>query len=157
MSRNIVLAALFAGLTLSAGATAPAKAQGYEVTFGFGAPGYVEIDQRDRNDGRWGEREDGRWGASRMLPPRAIVGSLYRRGFSDIDIKRRRGDSYIVEATGRRGNRVLAVVDGRTTEITGLKVIEHRRPYRMSDDGGWDRPWSDGGWDRPASWGGPRW
>ena len=63
----------------------------------------------------------------RLLPPRAIVGSLYRRGYRDVEIRRRRGPSYVAEATGRRG-RVLVVVDGRTAEITGLKVLDWDRP-----------------------------
>jgi hypothetical protein len=104
----------------------------------------------DRGERRWGDEDRGprRYSRARLLPPRAIVGSLYRRGYRDVEIKRVRGGSYIVEAQSRRGSRVVAVVDGRTTEITGLRVIEHRRPRRTFDDGGWNGP---------SPWSGPRW
>ena len=47
--------------------------------------------------------------------------------------------SYIVRAANRRGSRVLLVVDGRTTEITGLRVTETRHQGSF-DDGGWNCP-----------------
>ena len=158
MLRRTVLAAALA-LTTLAGA-APALAQDYDEGRqnwrgqasqgqewqgqGWQGQGWRGQDWRDerRDDDRgWG------WGRRRMLPPRAIVGSLQRRGYRDIDIKRISGGSYVVEALGRRG-RVLVVVDGRTTEITGLRVV------------GWDRPrplYEDGGWNGPRPWSGPRW
>ncbi|MDQ0396154.1 hypothetical protein [Labrys monachus] len=83
-----------------------------------------------------------------LLPPRAIIGSLFRRGYRDVEIKRVRGGSYIVVAGDQDGGRVLIVVDGRTTEITGLRRI------------GWDHPprqWSDDDWSPPRPWSGPRW
>jgi hypothetical protein len=83
-----------------------------------------------------------------MLPPRAIIGSLFRRGYSNVDIKRIRGESYIAEANDPEGGRVLIVVDGRTTEITGLRQL------------GWDRPprrWDNDGWLPPRPWSGQRW
>jgi hypothetical protein len=82
-----------------------------------------------------------------LLPPRAIVGSLFRRGYRDVQIKRVRGDSYIAEAR-LDGGLVLVVVDGHTTEITGLRRI------------GWDHPprqWDDDDWSPPRPWSGPRW
>lgn len=88
-------------------------------------------------------------GGDQLLPPRTIIGSLFRRGYRDVDIKRVRGDSYIAEASDPQGGRVLIVVDGHTTEITGLRQL------------GWDRPaphrWDDNGWLPPRPWGGPRW
>jgi hypothetical protein len=82
-----------------------------------------------------------------ILPPRAIVGSLYRRGYRDVEIRGRRGPNYVAEASGRRG-RVLVVVDARSAEITGLKVLDWDRPRRLYDDGGWSGP---------SPWSGPRW
>ncbi|CAM5775606.1 hypothetical protein LMIY3S_05109 [Labrys miyagiensis] len=87
-------------------------------------------------------------GGDQLLPPRVIINSLSRRGYRNVDIKRVRGDSYIAEASGPQGGRVLIVVDGHTTEITGLRQI------------GWDRPprrWDDDGWLPPRPWSGPRW
>ncbi len=87
-------------------------------------------------------------GGEQLLPPRVIIGSLFRRGYRNVDIKRVRGDSYIAEASGPEGGRVLIVVDGHTTEITGLRQI------------GWDRPprrWDNDGWPPPRPWSGPRW
>ena len=83
-----------------------------------------------------------------LLPPRVIVGSLYRRGYHDVEIKRVRGDSYIAMAGDQDGGRVLIVVDGHTTEITGLRRV------------GWDHPprqWDDDDWSPPRPWSGPRW
>ena len=81
-----------------------------------------------------------------LLPPRAIIGSLYRRGYHDVEIKRVRGDSYIAVAGDQNGGRVLIVVDGRTTEITGLRRIGWDHPPRQWDDDDWSppRPWSSG-------------
>jgi hypothetical protein len=83
-----------------------------------------------------------------LLPARVIIGSLFRRGYHDVQIKRVRGDSYIAEAGDQDGSRVLIVVDGHTTEITGLRRI------------GWDHPprqWDDDDWSPPRPWSGPRW
>jgi hypothetical protein len=151
MPRTIATVSAVAGLLALlaiGGVSAPARAQSLEFGLAFGAaPPLVDID--DRQGWRHRDDEDGeRWGKRRLLPPRAIVGSLYRRGFSDVEIRRRRGDSYVVEAVSRRGSRVVAVIDGRTSEITGLRVIDrgHRR-----------RSFDDGGWNDPRPWSGPRW
>lgn len=82
-----------------------------------------------------------------ILSPRAIMGSLFRRGYRDIDIKRLRGTNYIATAQSPRGYRVLVVVDGQTTEITGLRPLGYDRP----------QPFFDGGGFPPRPWGGPRW
>ena len=102
------------------------------------------------NGGEGGPRPDSAWGAQTqggLLPPRAIMGSLFRRGYRDIDIKRVRGTSYIATAQSPRGYRVLVVVDGQTTEITGLRPIGYDRPQPLFDGGGF----------APRPWGGPRW
>ena len=141
MLRKLLFATvLFAGaLTI----TSPAGAQDFD-----GDPGF-----EDRGDARprgrdWSGDDDwrGEWRRG-LLPPRAIVGSLYRRGYRDVEIRRQRGGSYIVRAENRRGSRVLLVVDGRTAEITGLRVTETRH------QGSFD----DGGWNSPRPWSGPRW
>jgi hypothetical protein len=85
--------------------------------------------------------------ATGFLPPRVIVGSLYRRGYRDIDIKRLRGANYIAIAVNPRGARVLVVVDAQTAEITGLRPAGNDRPQPFYDGGGWP----------PRPWSGPRW
>lgn len=95
---------------------------------------------------RWGSGPDN--AGLRLLSARAIAGSLARQGYRNVDIKRLRGSSYIAEAQSPHGNRVLLVVDGRTSEITGRQVIE------------WDKPkrdWDNGGWWKFSPWSGPRW
>ena len=75
------------------------------------------------------------------------MGSLYRRGYRDIDIKRLRGANYIAIAINPRGARVLVVVDAQTAEITGLRPAGNDRPQPFYDGGGWP----------PRPWSGPRW
>lgn len=87
-------------------------------------------------------------GSPRLLPPRAIVSSLASRGYRNVVIKRVRGDSYVVEAEGSEGGRVLIVVDGHTTEITGLRQLGWARPPRQ---------WDNESWVPPRPWSGPRW
>jgi hypothetical protein len=140
MVRRTVLAMALALSALAAAATA--SAQDFDGRYDDRG---VTFEDRDGGRSRW---DDG----PRILPPRVIEGSLYRRGFDDVDIKRVRGRSYIAEATGRRGRRVMLVVDGRTTEITGMRVIDWGRP-RHGPWGSFD----DGGWAGPSPWSGPRW
>jgi hypothetical protein len=139
MSRRTLIGVI-AGLGLLTG-VGTAFAQDYRQNY---AP-----DPPPMNWNRGAPPPDGDPGDSQLLPPRAIVGSLFRRGYSDVEIKRVRGDSYICEASSPQGGRVLIVVDGHTTEITGLRQM------------GWDRPpprrWDDQGWLPPRPWGGPRW
>ena len=141
MSRRTLIGVI-AGLALLTGASA-ALAQSYTDDYapprprlGWNRPAPVPPPDADL-------------GAGQLLPPRAIMSSLFRRGYRDVDIKRVRGDSYIAEASDPQGGRVLIVVDGRTTEITGLRQL------------GWDQPsprrWDDNGWLPPRPWGGPRW
>ena len=90
----------------------------------------------------WGQRQE-----SGLLPPRAITGSLLRRGYRDIDIKRVRGANYVATALSPHGGRVLVVVDGQSGEITGLRPLGFDRSEPSVDWGGWV----------PRPWGGPRW
>lgn len=87
-------------------------------------------------------------GNPRLLPPRAIISSLAGRGYRNVVIKRVRGDSYIAEAEGSEGGRVLIVIDGHTTEITGLRQLGWARPPRQ---------WDNDSWVPPRPWSGPRW
>ncbi|MDT3377157.1 hypothetical protein ACETRX_13440 [Labrys portucalensis] len=87
-------------------------------------------------------------GNPRLLPPRAIISSLAGRGYHNVVIKRVRGDSYIAEAEGSEGGRVLIVIDGHTTEITGLRQLGWARPPRQ---------WDNDSWVPPRPWSGPRW
>lgn len=150
VKKAIIAAALI--LSTLAGA-APAFAQAWspdeDSPYAEGRPmpaWHFEPGREWRPDFAREDRGDPR--GPRLLPPRAIEGSLYRQGYSAVDIKRVRGWSYIAEAENRRGNRVILVVDGRSAEITGLKVIEWRRPHRG---------WGDDGWNGPSPWNGPRW
>lgn len=52
-----------------------------------------------------------------------IVGSLKKRGFRDISPPKRRGSTYIVEATGALGERVRLIINGKTGGIDGVRVI----------------------------------
>lgn len=52
-----------------------------------------------------------------------IVGSLRKRGFHDISTPKRRGSTYIVEATGTLGERVRLIINGKSGGIDGVRVI----------------------------------
>jgi hypothetical protein len=52
-----------------------------------------------------------------------IVGTLKKRGFHDIEVRRHRGTAYIVEATGALGERVRLIINGSTGGIDGVRVI----------------------------------
>jgi hypothetical protein len=52
-----------------------------------------------------------------------IVGTLKKRGFHDISPPKRRGSTYIVEATGALGERVRLIINGKTGGIDGVRVI----------------------------------
>jgi hypothetical protein len=52
-----------------------------------------------------------------------ITGSLKKRGFHDISAPKRRGSTYIVEATGALGERVRLIINGKTGGIDGVRVI----------------------------------
>jgi hypothetical protein len=137
MKRSWVLGAVLLGL---AALGSQAKAQGFDE----GGPRWGRGPAWDRPlDWNRGPRFD----SDGVLSPRAIVGSLYRRGYRDVEIRGRRGPNYVAEASGRRG-RVLVVVDARSAEIAGLKVLDWDGPRRLYDEGGWSGP---------SPWSGPRW
>lgn len=52
-----------------------------------------------------------------------ITNSLKKRGFHDISAPKRRGTTYIVEATGALGERVRLIINGKTGGIDGVRVI----------------------------------
>jgi hypothetical protein len=163
MTRVLAAGVLAAMLGLGA-AVAPARAQSFDgdgggPRYGYGdGPGWAAQDygRGDVDSPRWGRgpgydrpldwNRGPRW-RDDVLSPRAIEASLYRRGYRDVDIRGRRGPNYVAEARGRRG-RVLIVVDARSAEITGLKVLDWDRPRRLYDEGGWMGP---------SPWSGPRW
>lgn len=57
----------------------------------------------------------------RTMAPGAVTRSLQGRGFTPTNV-RRRGDTYVVDATSRNGNQVRMVVDGRRGQIRGMDV-----------------------------------
>jgi hypothetical protein len=56
-----------------------------------------------------------------------IISSLQGRGFQNISSPQRRGATYILEATGPRGERVRLIVNAMTGGIDGVRVIEMDR------------------------------
>lgn len=57
-----------------------------------------------------------------------VARALSARGFTNLGTIRRRGGSYLLEATTPRHDRVRLVVDAASGEINGMQVIEYRRP-----------------------------
>lgn len=57
-----------------------------------------------------------------------ILRHLEAHGFSDITNLRRRGGTFICEATGPRRERVRLVVDTASGEVTGMQVIGFTEP-----------------------------
>lgn len=57
------------------------------------------------------------------LAAKDVAQSLSHRGFSDVSIVRQRGQAYLCEATGPRGERVRLVVDAASGDISGMQVI----------------------------------
>lgn len=60
---------------------------------------------------------------TRPLAADDVAQSLKRRGFSDVSVVRQRGQNYLCEATGPRGERVRLVVDSASGDISGMQVI----------------------------------
>jgi hypothetical protein len=50
-----------------------------------------------------------------------LVAALAARGYRDISTPRRKGGYYVVEAMGRRGERLTLIVDIFNGEISGLR------------------------------------
>ena len=137
MFKSTILAAVVALATISAAPSA--KADDFSVTLGFDAGQTYQV-------GGWSHD---RWESPRyydeLISPRRMHRILRRNGFSDIGSIRLRGPNYIAEAVGPRGNFVRVIVDGRSGDITGLRVIRWAKPRdRWHDRGGWDRR---SGWD----------
>lgn len=65
-------------------------------------------------------------GGTHPLAPDEVAQSLSHRGFSDVSVVRQRGQAYLCEATGPRGERVRLVVDAASGEISGMQVIGYR-------------------------------
>lgn len=66
------------------------------------------------------------------FPPRALTAEtvaphLEARGFSAVSAVRQRGQSFLAEATGPRGERVRLVLDASSGEISGMQVIGFER------------------------------
>ena len=140
MIKQSAFAALIALATL---ASAPAaKADSFNLTIGIDGP-VTTIGSWDRGYGGWDRP------TYDLISPRKVVRILYRRGFDEVSIVRKRGPNYVAEAIGPRGNRVRVVVDGRTADIVGIRVIgwAHDRPR----GDGWDGRPGRGSWDaRPG-------
>ncbi len=65
-------------------------------------------------------------GGAHPLAPDEVAQSLLHRGFSDVSVIRQRGQAYLCEATGPRGERVRLVVDAASGDISGMQVIGYR-------------------------------
>jgi hypothetical protein len=59
-----------------------------------------------------------------------LVGRLATKGFVVTDPVIRRGQAYLTHGTDKHGRRVRLVVDSRSSEIIGLRVVEGLRPGR---------------------------
>jgi hypothetical protein len=59
----------------------------------------------------------------RPLGAGEVTALLQSRGFKDVAVIRQRGANFVAEATGKLGERVRLVVNGRTGGIDGARVI----------------------------------
>jgi hypothetical protein len=59
----------------------------------------------------------------RPLGANEVVALLQTRGFKDVAVIRQRGANFVAEATGKLGERVRLVVNGRTGGIDGARII----------------------------------
>ena len=62
-------------------------------------------------------------GISRPLGANEVTALLQTRGFKDVAVIRQRGANFVAEATGKLGERVRLVVNGRTGGIDGARII----------------------------------
>ncbi len=60
---------------------------------------------------------------TRPLGAGEVTALLQARGFKDVTVIRQRGANFVAEATGKLGERVRLVVNGRTGGIDGARVI----------------------------------
>ncbi|MEP9355317.1 hypothetical protein ABLE93_17170 [Xanthobacter sp. KR7-65] len=65
--------------------------------------------------------------SGRPLTSDSVAESLEARGFSQVGAIRQRGQSFLAEATGPRGERVRLVLDAASGEISGMQVIGYER------------------------------
>jgi hypothetical protein len=69
-------------------------------------------------------------GIARPLGAAEVTVVLQARGFRDVAVVRQRGATFIAEATGKLGERVRLVFNGRTGGIDGARIIvppRHRK------------------------------
>jgi hypothetical protein len=119
--RPALIIALLAGL-----AVAPAYAQ----DSGRKAPGGVEMSvpppaiPRPATVENYDYFDDPGVGSiPRPLGAGEVAALLQARGFKDVAVLRQRGANFVAEATGKLGERVRLVVNGRTGGIDGARVI----------------------------------
>ncbi|MFG1204479.1 hypothetical protein V5F29_19030 [Xanthobacter aminoxidans] len=62
------------------------------------------------------------------LTAETVAPSLEARGFRQIGAVRQRGQSFLAEATGPRGERVRLVLDAASGDISGMQVIGSGAP-----------------------------
>ncbi|HVT55303.1 MAG TPA: hypothetical protein VHD34_04560 [Xanthobacteraceae bacterium] len=80
---------------------------------------------------QFGGRDSFDYYGNRRIVPKArgpvnqndIISSLKKRGFHDIKVPKHRGSTYVVEATGSLGERVRLIINGKTGNIDGVRVI----------------------------------
>jgi hypothetical protein len=80
---------------------------------------------------QFGRRDSFDYYGNRRIVPKArgavsqndIISSLKKRGFHDIQVPKHRGSTYVVEATGTLGERVRLIINGKTGNIDGVRVI----------------------------------
>lgn len=66
--------------------------------------------------------------APQPLTAGTVAQSLEARGFRQISAVRQRGQSFLAEATGPRGERVRLVLDAASGDISGMQVIGTAEP-----------------------------
>ncbi|QKV20359.1 hypothetical protein [Oricola thermophila] len=116
--KNVIATAAFAAL-FSAGTVSATSAMPVAATVATPANGVQAnlVAQHDRGYIRHQRR---------ILPRRAVIKSLHRKGYRNIrNIRMRHGD-YVLHATSRRGP-VRLVVDGRTARVLSRKPLFHTR------------------------------
>lgn len=65
-------------------------------------------------------------GNTRLLSSAEIVRALRARGYRDLELLRRAGGTVLFDATGAKNIRIRLVVDGRSADIIGAKVLNGR-------------------------------
>jgi hypothetical protein len=118
-----LLAAFAAGFAY--GEEAPRKAPlGTEMSVPQATPRPASPEMYDYYD------DPGVSGIPRPLGAGEVTALLQSRGFKDVAIIRQRGANFVAEATGKLGERVRLVVNGRTGGVDGARIIvppRHRK------------------------------